>query len=160
MRCGMVLMAVASAAACTPGYQVPPPAPERPPVPVAAPFDRTWDAAVEVFVRRNLRFGTLEKNSGLIVAEPLPVALTDSPKWATCATYSDMFGTKTGYVAGRVEFSVLVRSSVGGSTVLTIAHWINEPVAPGEPAVTCTTRNVWEAALDGDIKSAAERAIP
>lgn len=56
--------------ACSVKYRTPAPAPVRTPATVNASFDRTWEAVVSYFADRNISIRTIEKASGIIVAEP------------------------------------------------------------------------------------------
>lgn len=40
-------------------------------VPVSAPFDRTWQAVIDVFAQSQIPIRTIDKSSGLVVAEKL-----------------------------------------------------------------------------------------
>ncbi len=68
-RRARLAIAAATLTGCLPGYVAPAPAPVRAETRVAAPFDSTWSAVVGYFAERNIEIKTIEKASGIIVAE-------------------------------------------------------------------------------------------
>jgi len=52
-------------------------APERPVLEVAASFDATWTAVIDLFAERHIGIQLLDKPSGLIVAVPFEVQQAD-----------------------------------------------------------------------------------
>ena len=66
------------------------PIPPEPPAPrtamdVNASFAKTWEAAIDVFAERNISIKTLDRASGLIVAEPVKVGAGGN-EFADCGT--------------------------------------------------------------------------
>ena len=94
---------------CTPVVTVPPPPPERLALGVQAPFDRTWEAVIDVFATRSIPIATLDRSSGLVMALPLTVTGTESLKWANCPKVEGALSGYT-YYPHRADFNVLVRS--------------------------------------------------
>lgn len=113
---------------------------------VAAPVDRTWEAAVEVFANENIPIKTLDRSSGLIVAETQPVARQDG--LADCGT---AFGTPLSPDAA--TWNLLVRGDSLRSTVKATVRFTHRLGAADEE---CGTRGVWETALERKLKAAAE----
>jgi hypothetical protein len=139
-------------------------APE-PPVPrtsiteVAAPFGRTWDAVIDDFASRNVPIKTIDRSSGLIVAEALSVG-ADGAEYADCG--GDMMGIKLFPTAA--TYNVLVRGDTVKSTVRATVRWIRTGMARGLRTDTvteeCSTKAVWEPAFEARIRSAAEATTP
>jgi len=156
------VLAVAFVAACGfTGYVPPPPPTERLALQTAAPFDRTWDAVIDVFAQRNLAIATIDRSSGLIVASPLALRRTDAITWAACGVWHEgMSGSTVPIIASRAEFNVLVRTQAPGSMVRVSARWVAEaPNATGS-TVVCQSRGVWEPSLEESIRAAAEKKAP
>lgn len=65
--------------------------PPAPPAPrsgteVNGSFGKTWDAVIDFFSSKNIQIKTVDRASGLIVAEPATVASNDAPGLADCGT--------------------------------------------------------------------------
>jgi hypothetical protein len=147
------VLVLVSLAACT-TYTAPTPAPERQPTAVVAPFDSTWQAVIDVFATRNIPIATIDKSSGIIVAQRLAVGATDALKYANCGVVETL-GQRAPYYATGGDFNVLVRSSGDGSTVRVTASWRSEG---GERSpMACQTTGQFETVLETSIRDAAQR---
>jgi len=133
----------------TTGCATLPPAPPAPHTAVAvnAPFGKTWDAVIDVFAARNIAIKTLDRSSGLIVAEPQTVAASDARDLADC-------GTALGIPlrADAATWNILVRGDSTHATVRATVRFIQS----GTVVHDCSSRGVWETALETSVKDAAE----
>lgn len=145
----LVAILVASAA-CAPV----PPAPPQPraAVSVSAPFARTWESAVDVFAERNIPIRTLDRASGLIVAEPQKVSRTDAPMLADCG--SSPMGIP--FNASDATWNLLVRGDSLRSTVRATVRFVAASSGMGAATVDCSTKGVWESQLEERVKASAE----
>jgi hypothetical protein len=159
MRRLTVISSLLAIAGCGSNYFAATPAPERPVVQVAVPFDKSWDAVIDVFAKRALPIATIDRSSGLIVASPLSVTQKNADLWASCG-YISVSGTRYPFHASRGEFNVLVRPDPKGSTIRVTARWVYVPPRPSDPVYGCETKNVWEQQLETSIKAAAEGKTP
>lgn len=148
------VMLLALAGGCATTISTVPPAPERSAQAVSASFDRTWDATIDVFANRNTPVATLDRSSGLIMAQPLTVSPLDARKWANCPVVETSF-SRFDYIARRADFSVLVRPTEAGTTVRVSARWVGAAYGT-EVAMDCQSTGVWESEFERMIKSAAE----
>ena len=145
------LLTVAACVKVTP----PKPAPVRPTVQVAAPFAATWDAVIDLFASRNIPIQTLDRSSGLIVAQMSVVPHRGAPAWADCGTRPALDQGTERIAPTHAEMNILVRSADPGSTVRATVRWTH--LTTGS-AIPCETTNVWGSALEEGIRTAAERA--
>lgn len=151
-RIAAALIAV-SLVACGPSWYPPEPAPERGPTAVAAPFDATWNAVIDVFATRSIPIATIEKASGLIVAVPLPVG-AEGAGWADCGR--SRFGKQLDPKPSRGEFNVVVRNEPAGSTVRVTMRWASISDHRQPVVRSCETTGVWERDLESQVKAKAE----
>lgn len=130
-------------------YQ-PPPAPEpREATPVNASMGETWDAVIDLFATRIIPIRTIERVSGIIAADLLSVDSANGLKWADCGR----FGPRQ--ISPNTAISnVLVRGDSASSTVRTTVRWSRRDLKEGD--LECTSRYVWERALEQDVKERAE----
>src|SRR6266705_3775805 len=103
-----------------------PPVPRAGVTQVAASFSKTWDAVIDDFASQNVPIKTIDRTSGLIVAERLSVA-RDAGDVADCGT--DM-------MIGRLyptsaTYNVLVRGDSTKSTVRVTVRWLRVGMARG-----------------------------
>lgn len=111
---------------------------------------------IDVMAAKNIPIKTLDKSSGLLVAEvanvPIPVGGKPSP-WADC-------GKSLGHYLSpnRADYNFRVKPASGGSTVQATVRWENvlSTATLGSRAVECTTKGVWESEAEADIKQRAE----
>lgn len=134
-----------------------PPAPPVPrsAVPVNASFGRTWDAVIGLFADRNIPIKTVDRSSGLIVAEAQAISAS---AWSD--SLADCGATTLGahYRATAASWNVLVRGDSTRSTVKATVRFVaGNPSFPSANAgVECSSRGNWELALEQRVKSAAE----
>lgn len=137
-----------SAAGCFVGTP-PEPAAPRDATPVAAGFEKTWNATIDHFAEGNIPIAAIEKASGLIATARLRVGTADAPTWADCGT-----GTSgLAYAADGGIYNVLVRGDERTATVRVTAAWSSTAAPWGD----CSTKGVWESAAERAIKERAER---
>lgn len=133
------------------------PAPPAPPTPrdamaVGAGFGRTWDSAIDVFAERNIAIRTIDRASGLIVAEPMKVG---SGAYADCGrTMWDVEIPPTD-----ATWNLLVRGDSTRSTVKATVRFASTSPAYGT-SVVCSSRGTWETSLEERIKASAEGKKP
>jgi hypothetical protein len=176
-------LAAVSLGGCLPAAQLLPPAPAalREPLPVQASFGRSWDAAIDHFARQGIPIRTIERVSGLIVAEEMGVDVSAALAYADCG---QLAGSATGaspwgpgvppragdgrpVAAERASYNVLVRGDSSRSTVLVTVRW-RVPDASrvsGDPrhagrSIECSTRGVWERAFEAGVRDRAQQASP
>lgn len=132
-------------------YQ-PPPAPEpREATPVNASMGKTWDAVIDLFATRIIPIRTIERVSGIIAVDLLTVDSANGLKWADCGR----FGRRQ--ISPNTAISnVLVRGDSASSTVRTTVRWSRRSLKEGD--LECTSRYVWERALEQEVKERAEAA--
>ena len=137
--------------ACFP--KAPAPAAPRTALSVAASFSRTWDAVVDAFAERSIPIKTIDRSSGLIVADEmaLPGPSIDRIKYADCG--SDGMGTR--FVASRAGYNVLVRGDSARSTVKVTARFVSVNAVNAKSA-DCSTTGLLESAIEGQVKERAE----
>lgn len=151
---GLASVLVAFCTACQ--LTTPPPPAPRAATPVAASFGKTWDALTSVFADRNILIQTLDRSSGLIIADAQPIpGQTDSI--ADCGTTAH--GTR--YRANAASWNVSVRGDSTQSTIKATVRFV-----AGDPSGTlntaaaeCSSRGTWEIALERGVKSAAETKV-
>ncbi len=122
---------------------------------VNAPFERTWNAVIDVFAEKNIPIATLDKASGFIVADAQFVGASakDAAEWADCGKY----GIRTIPVTAG-KYNVVVRSvDEHSATVKVTVKWAGDL---GGTAYECVTKGVWETDFEKDIKSRAELQQP
>lgn len=168
-----VLLA-AAVAACGPRYL-----PARNPAPreattVGAPFDSTWTAVVGYFASRNIPIRTIEKASGIIVAEASRADLLpnrgyrldekgnhmyrdgkpvlDTPVYADCGVFDGVpLDPRTG------AFNVFVRPSGGESAIrVSVKYTSQYQSGVGPIPVDCSSLGKWETELETLVKKQVE----
>lgn len=132
------------------------PTPPAPPAPrsattVAASFGKTWDAVLSAFAARSIPIKTVDRSSGLVVAE-------DQQLRSRIDSLADCGKEAMGIARApsRAGWSVLVR---GDSTGSTVQATIRFSASPGiTSGVDCSSTGKWETELERQIKAAAEAA--
>lgn len=150
MRRIVIVLLLVAAFGCA---SAPRQAPERQPTSVAASFGQTWDAAIDIFAAHNIPIKTLDRSSGLIVAEQSRVGPSDVAKFADCG--KRLMAVVTAGVTGdvgpaRADYNVLVRGDSTRATVRVTAHFTEHS------GRRCTTRGVFESEVEAAVKSGAE----
>jgi len=127
----------------------------RQPMRVEAPFARTWDAAIDVFADRTIPIRTIDRASGLIVAEPTKVEAGQA-ELADCGL--SPIGIE--YAPTDANWNLIVRSDSTHSTVKATVRFLAVSQGVGATSIECTSRGVWETQLEERIKAAAEAKKP
>lgn len=164
-----VLLIVSFAACAKPIILRPEPAPVLPPVPLTSSFDRTWDASVSWFAERNIPITTIEKASGVIMAELknglLPnrsstaaktkeaSAKQSPPLYADCGTRDGV-----GYDPTGVIYNIRVTGDARKSTAQVNAKYTQDGSGVGNSFFVCSSTGKWESDVQAFIKSRAEGA--
>lgn len=160
MRIQSLILTV-SAFAMTGGcYRTVPPAPAtlRAGTPVAAPFARTWLAAVDAFADKNMGIRTIDRSSGLIVADPVDVPANDAGTLADCgaAIVGDI---REAIRPTSATYNVRVRATADStsSIVLVTVRFVHVATSPyGTAAADCSSTGAWETAFESAVKAKAE----
>ncbi len=133
-----------------------PPVPRTDVTAVSASFTRTWDAVIDDFASQNVPIKTIDRTSGIVVAERLGVTPEVGRQWADCG--SDMFIGKLAPTSA--TYNVLVRGDSTKATVRVTVRWTRVGMARGLSTQTvteeCGTTAVWESGFEARIKTAAE----
>ncbi len=149
-----MLLTVAALAGC---YKTIPPvlAPERPLLEIAASFDATWDAVIDLFAEQHIGIQLLDKPSGLIVAVPFEVPPDSAARWASCGGFKRGIEPEVIFLATHAEYNVRVRPRTPWSTIRVTARWTTRnPDDSGRPKeTTCETTNVWESEFESLVRT-------
>lgn len=144
-RKSLIGLMIVAAAGCMPA----PPAPPAPrtAMPVSASFGKTWDAVIDLFATRNIAIKTVNRSSGLIVAEPQTVSSADE-SLADCGQniYHQQFRPSEAF------WNVLVRGDSVSSTVRASVRFVSATSIAKE----CSSKGTWESDLERQVKTAAE----
>lgn len=104
-----------------------------------ASYDQTWAAVIDLFAAGSIPIRTMEKASGLIVAEPLRVDLATSQRFADCG------GGPVGPMAAqRATYNVRVTGDSTASLVRVTAVFSND-------VRQCTSLGVFEREMQDAI---------
>lgn len=142
----MLLISVNSCVAPVP----PAPLAPRPALEVAAPFSRTWDAAIDHFATNNIQIKTIDRASGILVAEPMT---TSGTLFADCGrTMLDM-----PIVPTHATWNLLVRGDSVKSTVKATIRFVAISTGRYGSTTECTSKGVWESGFEQEIKTRAEK---
>jgi hypothetical protein len=140
MRRGLAVLFLVG---CAPALPMHHPLPE--PANVAASYDKTWAAVIDLFATGSIPIKTMEKASGLVVAEQLAVDLASSQRYADCG--GGPFGA---LVAQRATYNVRVTGDSAASLVRVTALFANT-------VRQCTSLGVFEREMMAAITAAAQR---
>jgi hypothetical protein len=134
-------------------------APERQILEVAASFDATWNAVIDLFAEQHIGIQLLDKPSGLIVAVPFEVPPDSAVRWASCGGFKRGIEPEVIFLATHAEYNIRVRARAPGSTIRVRAKWItrNSEDSGRPKEAVCETTNGWEAEFEGRVRAAAER---
>jgi hypothetical protein len=132
--------------------------PPAPPAPrsgteVNASFGKTWDAAIDLFAERTIQIKTLDRSSGLIIAEPQSVG-SDGASLADC-------GSSMGVplVATSATWNLLVRGDSAHTTAKATVRFVRFGtfgISTTQETRECSTKGTWETAFERDVKARAE----
>lgn len=134
------------AVGCVPFVRVTEPAP-RSSREVEASFTNVWDAAIDVFSEQNIGIKTLDRASGLIVAETAAVDPYRDPRvnvWSEC---------DGGLPPNRVAYNLVIRGDSTRATVKATALWQSKAYSDGTPR--CISKGVWEESIEASIAAKA-----
>lgn len=138
---------ICSVAACS---QVPPrtyPSPE--PATISASFERTWSAVIDHFAEKSVPIRTIEKASGIIVAEQLSVSSGYGQVIADCG----MTAVGIPWDVLSASYNVRVQGDTVRSTIRVTAMFRPE-IASTYP---CNSRGNYERELMDFVKARAEK---
>ncbi len=145
----LVLTVFVSASCASTRRFVPPYAALSPRTPTAvdAPFDSTWSAVISYFAQNSIAIRTIEKASGIIVAEmasaslPTRMVVLDSlgrtqmlrrgvvltkPVYADCGSYATGVKDARPLAITQASFNVFVTPSSGGSALRVTMRFLSE----------------------------------
>ena len=172
----LALLAFSTSAACAAKFVPPQPAAVKTPSGVMASYDKTWEAVITYFADRNIPIRTLEKVSGIIVAEPAAANLVNRvpvldkngkvlwdrrtrkpvqspPIYADC-------GSRNGYGddPNSAIYNIRVLGDASASSVqVNVQYLYSYQTARLGPASTgCTSTGKWEDETQAFIKQRAE----
>jgi hypothetical protein len=129
----------------------PPPSPPLPqPVVLSTPVSDVWDIVIQYFAENHAPIRTIDRASGLIVTDLMPVADSNANTWARCPSGIVVHGQAT---SG--SFSVLVHGDSTRTTVGVTATW-----SDAQFATSCTTKGAWEAMFFEAVQSRAATRAP
>lgn len=145
---------VGVAAACLSAPQLAPVT--RTPLDVAASFERTWQAAVDMFTEQNIPIRTIDRASGLIATDGLNVPVNArSTSWADCGRSGGAPIRPTAAV-----YNVLVRGDSSHTTIRVTTRWValtRDPLTWAWQTVECVSTGKWEDGAEADVKARAEQ---
>jgi hypothetical protein len=165
----LVVLLVVVAAGCFPKVQYRQPGPEvdRAATVVNAPFEKTWNAVIDVFARENTPIQTLEKASGFVVAERAVIPWSEPAEYlfalslADCgAIYNPQTGRWREYPPTTAKYNIVVRPQGDKSTVRVNAKFLSVTPVTSTPlnptSRECTSKAKYETVTEAAIKRAAE----
>lgn len=127
---------------------------------VAASFGKTWDAVIDVFSERNIGIKTLDRSSGLVVAETSRVPRENEKEWADCGTIPGAHPKSlaaAALVAKTAQYNILVRGDSTRATVKATVQFKNPDLVMWAKTDECQSRGVWEKAAEEQISARAQR---
>lgn len=133
---------------------------------VSAPFDRAWNAVIDVFAAEVITIETMERASGFVVASrgALPRRTrADSAsvlRMADCGRIkATAFGGQlpTQFLPNSAKYNVLVREGGEGTRVLVTAKFMREERSG---ASECSSKGAFEQAFEQAVKEKAEAPTP
>ena len=145
MRASLSVL-LAFATGCGPYVRVAEPAP-RSSREVEASFSNVWDAAIDVFSQQNIGIKTLDRASGLIVAETAEV---DGFRNLRVKEWSECDG---GLSPNRVAYNLVIRGDSTRATVRASALWQSKAYSDGTPR--CISKGAWEEGIEASIAARA-----
>ena len=119
---------------------------------IHASFDRTWDAAVQVFANWSIPVPNQDRKAGMMASVGVLVTGADST-WADC-------GRTQGGDQGRPQLPNVGRyvGTVMGDSVSSTFQvkptWVS---GSGAIVKECISRGIWEAKFESDVKAMAEQ---
>jgi hypothetical protein len=138
-----------------------PPAPQLAPrtaTTVAAPFGKTWTAVVDVFADKNVGIRTIDRSSGLIVADPVTVSEEgrNSPHSLADCGSTTFASVQTYNQPTSAIYNVRVRGDSTSSTVLVTLRYVGHK-GTSTDVIDCASKGTWESAFETAAKVKAEK---
>lgn len=127
---------------------------------VAASFGKTWDAVIDVFSERNIGIKTLDRSSGLIVAENASVRVADAKEWADCGTLPGAHPNSIAAAALNAKiarYNILVRGDSTRTTVKATVQFSAPDMRMWAQTDECQSRGVWERGVEEQISTRVQR---
>lgn len=139
------------AASCAQPTTTPPPIAA---LDVAASFDRTWSATIDVLAAMGLPVASSDKASGLISTGMVVISGSEGARTSKCG------GFMSSRWATRGEYTILIRPTSAGSSARATARFTSTGGAESDaqPAMPCQSNGAWERGIQLRIKAAAEGA--
>ena len=146
---------------CIPSY-VPPTVVSVPRVgtEVAASFGKTWDAVIDVFSERNIGIKTLDRSSGLIVAENASIRVADAKEWADCGTIPGAHPNSPAVAslnAKIARYNILVRGDSIRTMVKATVQFSAPDMTTWASTDECQSLGVWEKGVEEEISIRVQR---
>lgn len=119
---------------------------------VNAPFEKTWNAVIDILGNDNIPVTTLDKNSGFVVAERTRIVYASKAERDAVLALADCGGNGLGmtFVPTSARYNIVVRPNGNATTVKATASY-QSPAAAG-----CTSKGTFETQLETAIKQRAE----
>jgi hypothetical protein len=115
---------------------------------------------IDVFAERNIGIKTLDRSSGLVVAENGSVRLVDGKAWADCGSYP---GAQRGspaeaaVIASVATYNILVRGDSTRAVVKATVQFSSPALKVIQPSGECVSRGVWEKGVEEEISTRVQR---
>jgi hypothetical protein len=125
---------------------------KRGPMPVNAPFDRTWTAAIDVFAKWNIAVPNQDRKAGMMASVGVLVTGADTA-WADC-------GRTQGGDQGRPQlpnvgrYVATIKGDSVASSIQVTPTWVS---GSGAIVKECISRGIWESQFERDVKAQAEQ---
>jgi hypothetical protein len=142
------------------GYTRPEPPSPRDATQVNVSMGRTWDAVIDLFAARTIPITTIERVSGIIVTERLSVRSEDGLAWADCGKTSSFMTRAVPIPPNYGTYNVLVRGDSSRSSVKATVRWVHldfKHLDIESGVIECSTKHVYERALEAGVKDRAEQ---
>jgi hypothetical protein len=140
---------------CAPFQPPPPPAPRTGTV-VDVSFSKAWDAVIDIFSEKNIPIKTMDRSSGLIVAEIARVNDNEYSdpsikNWNNCGGW----GQTLRVYANRVTYNIVVRGDSTRSTVRANFLWEHKGQGQYATDMPCSTTGYLESEWEKRIAEIA-----
>jgi hypothetical protein len=125
---------------------------KRGPMPVNASFDRTWNAAIDMFAKWNIPVPNQDRKAGMMASVGVLVTGADST-WADC-------GRTQGGDQGRPQlpnvgrYVATIKGDSVASSIQVTPTWVS---GSGAIVKDCVSRGIWESQFERDVKAKAEQ---
>jgi hypothetical protein len=131
----------------------------RAPTPIHASFATTWTSAVDVFADKNIGIRTIDRSSGLIIAEPVRIPQGDihAPSPLADCGGTNVIGQRTYNRPLYGVYNVRVRGDTATSTVFVTVRWSALMGASKDSTEECATTGQWESGFEQAVVQRAER---